>query len=181
MMVLFCQRALPLLVATVLISFSSLHGVHAQKAVCIVAASIQDASSDPTLSDYERWLISEGDKLDSASDTEGKSSKGSKRGEGKYDESKSSKGKGSKDDKQEYERTCEDFKLCGNEITDKHIFEQCDNGKSNGSGDSDCDKNCQFKCGNGINEPGEDCNPNLNRRDSKLCTEECKLVKLLMR
>src|ERR1044071_2788558 len=71
---------------------------------------------------------------------------------------------------------CKSDETCGNGITDEKaaVHEECDDGRSNGMPDDNCDAHCQLRdriCGNGMVDldVGEQCDPGVNFADTKDC------------
>ncbi|HEX3758103.1 MAG TPA: hypothetical protein VHW23_05335 [Kofleriaceae bacterium] len=68
------------------------------------------------------------------------------------------------------------FAVCGDGHKNMAAGEACDEGPANGTAASTCDAFCKIKgCGNGIVEPGEQCDPGLPGVDSATCNFDCTL------
>lgn len=68
------------------------------------------------------------------------------------------------------------FAVCGDGHWNRAAHEDCDDGAANGTVDSMCDLLCRLKgCGNGIVEPGEQCDPGAPGRDSLTCNSDCTI------
>ncbi|HEY4014849.1 MAG TPA: DUF4215 domain-containing protein [Polyangiaceae bacterium] len=72
---------------------------------------------------------------------------------------------------------------CGDGIVQGGEGEQCDDGPNNGSSGSPCDASCHLKCGNGVVDPGEQCDNGANDVDPAtmpygpgICTTACRLA-----
>jgi cysteine-rich repeat protein len=68
------------------------------------------------------------------------------------------------------------FAVCGDGHKNMAAGEACDEGTANGTAVSMCDAFCKLKgCGNGIVEPGEQCDPGAPAADTMNCNFDCTL------
>jgi fibro-slime domain-containing protein len=72
---------------------------------------------------------------------------------------------------------------CGDGVVQSANGEQCDDGPNNGSSGSNCDATCKLKCGNGVVDPGEDCDQGSKNVDPAtmpygpgICTTVCRFA-----
>jgi fibro-slime domain-containing protein len=72
---------------------------------------------------------------------------------------------------------------CGDGIVQSAQGEQCDDGPNNGSSGSNCDATCKLKCGNGVVDPGEQCDSGAKNVDPTtmpygpgICTTACRFA-----